>query len=213
MSESERSERLPCGVALAPLIDQVAEGAAPAEPEHQAACPHCRATVTELEEIWERVREVAHEEVVAPDRIVEHVISRIREEFVLDGIPLEAVVPRMLRHAQLPEARGSTRIADVVVEEIAARVAQAVPGVHALSAGGVGGALRPLMPSRAGVGVEVREDEVTVELRLVVEYGAPIPEVTGTVRLAVIQAVEALTGLSVPAVDISVDDVHVERAR
>lgn len=205
------SEQLPCGVELDPLIDQVAEGLAPDEPGHQAVCPHCQATLAELQGLWGYVRELAREEVVAPGRIIEEVIRRIREEFSVNGLlPLDVVVPRLVRHALLTDSRGTTRIADSVVAEIALRAARAVPGVHALGRGGARGALEALTPSASGVAVEVSGHKVTVELHVVVEYGAVIPAVVSAVRSTVMRSIETMTGLEVVEVNISVDDLYIE---
>lgn len=209
------SERLPCGVELATLVDQVAEGTSPADPEHQATCPHCGPALAELDDLWGWVRELAREEVVVPARLVEKVIRRIREEVASLALraPLEAVAPRLVEHALLLAERGATRIADSVVAEFASRAALEVPGVHSLDRGGLVGAIQGRVPTGAapeGVAVEVEEERVTVHLQLVVVYGESIPDVTNAVRSHVIRSVEAMTGLEVAKVNIAVQDVDAE---
>ncbi|GGV51177.1 stress protein [Kitasatospora herbaricolor] len=115
-----------------------------------------------------------------------------------------------------PEERGRTTIADGVVEKLAGTAARDVPGVHALGAGmsRTLGAVRERVPGggrasvRGGVKVEVGERQAAVDLVVVVEYGVPITEMAGDVRVSVISAVERLTGLEVVEVNIAVDDVH-----
>jgi uncharacterized alkaline shock family protein YloU len=110
---------------------------------------------------------------------------------------------------------GGTSVADTVVQKIAGLATREVPGVHALG-GGVTrafGALRERIPganasSGQGVGVEVGEKQAAVDLDMVVEYGAAIPELARAVRKNVITAIERMTGLEVVEVNINVNDVH-----
>ncbi|MBP0450663.1 Asp23/Gls24 family envelope stress response protein [Kitasatospora sp. RG8] len=117
---------------------------------------------------------------------------------------------------RVPEERGKTTIADSVVEKIVGTAARDVPGIHALGAGmsRTIGAVRERVPGggrasvRGGVKVEVGERQAAVDLVVVVEYGVPITDLAGDVRVSVISAVERLTGLEVVEVNIAVDDVH-----
>jgi uncharacterized alkaline shock family protein YloU len=61
-----------------------------------------------------------------------------------------------------------------------------------------------------GVGVEVGERQAAVDLDVVVDYGASIVDVAGAVRRNVIGRVEAMTGLEVTEVNITVDDVFID---
>ncbi|MFD5831607.1 Asp23/Gls24 family envelope stress response protein [Lentzea sp. NPDC060358] len=111
--------------------------------------------------------------------------------------------------------RGTTTIADVVVQKIAGLATREVPGVHALGGGAVRafGALRERIPGASssvgqGVSVEVGERQAAVDLQIVVEYGVSIAGLTQAVRHNVISAVEGMTGLEVVEVNIAVDDLH-----
>ncbi|MFD8395512.1 Asp23/Gls24 family envelope stress response protein [Streptomyces sp. NPDC059680] len=115
----------------------------------------------------------------------------------------------------LPDERGRTTIADVVVVKIAGLAAREISGVYDM---GVGisrtlGAVRERVPGGRpnvgrGVKVEVGERQAAVDLDLVIEYGVPIPEIARAVRENVISAVERITGLEVVEVNVNVDDVH-----
>lgn len=114
-----------------------------------------------------------------------------------------------------PETRGRTTMADSVVEKITALATREVPGIHSLGAGMTRamGAVRDKVPgggtnATRGVKVEVGERQTAVDLDVVVEYGAAIPDVASDVRTNVISAVERMTGLEVVEVNIAVDDVH-----
>jgi uncharacterized alkaline shock family protein YloU len=196
-------ESLACGTELASLIDQVADGVPPERPAHQETCPHCQANLQEINQLWSHVRELTREEISIPRGIVERVIRRIVEELRALGrlVPLDAVVPRLVRHALLRGPSGTTRIADRVVAKLIARLALDLPGVRSLGRAG------------RAIDVEITGLEVTVDLRLVVSYGRRIPDVAANVRAAVIHRVEALTGLEVREVNIAVESVEVEGSR
>ncbi len=192
----ESAWRLACGRELARLVDQVADGLPPVEPEHQRTCPHCQAALGELEDLWAQVRALAREEIVAPERIVRNVIRRIHEGLATAPreVRLEEVVPRLARHALFETDRGTTRIADSVVARI---VDQAVRGLRGVRRTG-----RP--PSAS---VAVGGSRVTIRLPLAIRYGVSLAEASAAARTSVIEQVEGLTGLVVDAVNISVEDV------
>ncbi|MDX3663867.1 Asp23/Gls24 family envelope stress response protein [Streptomyces sp. ID05-26A] len=112
--------------------------------------------------------------------------------------------------------KGSTTIADVVVQKVAGLAAKEIRGVHALGGGATRAlsALRDRIPGATasagqGVSVEVGEKQAAVDLELVVEYGVPIADLAKSVRTNVITAIEQITGLEVVEVNINVNDVHI----
>lgn len=115
----------------------------------------------------------------------------------------------------LQSDRGSTTIADSVVNKVAGIAAREVDGVHRLGGGGAARAMSN-MTERVGLGgminqgvaVEVGERQAAVDLTLVVEYGESIPRIAEQVRAQVIRRVEGITGLEVTEVNIAVDDLH-----
>jgi len=126
------------------------------------------------------------------------------------------LVDRLRNNAEVNAERGTTIIANEVVEKIAGIAAREVPGVHDL--GGDVSRVFSAVKERIGLGhgdddqgVAVRLDGATaaVKVTLVVEYGFVVYSVTEKVRANVIGAIENLLGLEVTAVDIVVDDVHV----
>ena len=126
------------------------------------------------------------------------------------------VVDRLRNNAELAAERGTTTIANEVVEKIAGIAAREVPGVYDL--GGDVARVFSAMKERVGLGeadadqgVSVRLDgkQAAIKLVMCVEYGFVVYTVTEKVRAKVIAAIENLLGLEVTAVDIVVDDVHV----
>ncbi|SMD15385.1 Asp23/Gls24 family envelope stress response protein [Lentzea albidocapillata] len=117
---------------------------------------------------------------------------------------------------KLATDKGSTTIADVVVQKVAGLAAREIRGVHALGGGATRAlsALRDRIPGATasagqGVSVEVGEKQAAVDLELVVEYGVPIADLAKSVRTNVITAIEQITGLEVVEVNINVNDVHI----
>jgi uncharacterized alkaline shock family protein YloU len=129
------------------------------------------------------------------------------------------VVDRLRNNAELVAERGTTTIADEVVEKIAGIAAREVPGVYDL--GGDVARVFASVRDRIGLGDDEREHgnrgvrvrlegtTAAVQVTLVIEYGFVLYSVAEKVRANVIGAVENLLGLEVTAVDIVVDDVHV----
>jgi uncharacterized alkaline shock family protein YloU len=127
------------------------------------------------------------------------------------------VVTRLRNNASLPAERGKTVIANEVVEKIAGIAAREVPGVYDL--GGDAARLFSSVRERlhlgeesAAQGVSVRLEGKTAEIEvvIVIEFGFVVYSVTEKVREKVISSVENLLGLEVLAVDVTVDDVHIE---
>ena len=124
---------------------------------------------------------------------------------------------RMRNNAELPSERGHTTIANEVVEKISGIAAREVPGVYDL--GGDVARVFSEIKERLHLGEEGRGQGVTVRLEgrqaeisvtLVLEYGFVVSSVTDKVREKVISSVEALLELDVTAVNIHVDDIHIE---
>ncbi|NLW55597.1 MAG: Asp23/Gls24 family envelope stress response protein [Firmicutes bacterium] len=108
------------------------------------------------------------------------------------------------------EKNGSIRIANEVVGVIAGLAAMEVKGVYGMSGGMVDGITELLKKKNLakGVRVEVGEKEAAVDLYIVVEYGAKIPEVSVAVQENVKRAIESMTGLSVVEVNIHIQGVE-----
>jgi uncharacterized alkaline shock family protein YloU len=120
------------------------------------------------------------------------------------------------KRSQLVTDQGSTAIADSVVAKIAGLATREVAGVHTMGAGAARsfGAIKDKLPigsevsASRGVSVEVGERQAAVDLDIVVEYGAAIVDVADAIRHNVIGRVEAMTGLEVSEVNVTVDDVY-----
>jgi uncharacterized alkaline shock family protein YloU len=110
---------------------------------------------------------------------------------------------------------GIVKISDEVVCIIAGLATTEVKGIIGMSAGLVGGITQILSGKKnlsKGVRVEVGENCANIDLYVVVEYGAKIPEVAIQVQENVKKAVESMTGLTVSGINVHVQDVFVPKS-
>lgn len=106
------------------------------------------------------------------------------------------------------------RITEEVIAIIAGLAATEVEGVHSM-AGGITNEIVARLGKKnlaAGVHVQCTDTTVAVQLALVTEMGAVIPEVSEKVQERVKNAIENMTGLKVTAVDIRIANVNIDNS-
>lgn len=96
-----------------------------------------------------------------------------------------------------------------VIATIAGISASEIEGIVGMSSGVVEGFAERLGRKNLtkGVSVEVGEQEVAVDLKVIVEYGQNVPEIYKKVVIAVENAIYHMTGLSVVEVNMYVEGV------
>ncbi len=107
----------------------------------------------------------------------------------------------------------NVKISEEVVAIIAGIAATEVNGVAGMS-GGLAGELSEILGRKnmsKGVKVEVGEKEAAIDLYIIVEYGARIPDVAWEIQEKVKTTVENMTGLKVIEVNIHVQGVNIEK--
>jgi uncharacterized alkaline shock family protein YloU len=107
------------------------------------------------------------------------------------------------------EAIGATRVANEVVASIAALAALQVDGVNAMyqpAGHQIDRILRRAYAHR-GVRVELRSDELHLDLWVVIEAGGSVPVIGGEVQRRVADAVDRMLGLRVAEVNVFVSEV------
>ncbi|QKG85197.1 Asp23/Gls24 family envelope stress response protein [Kroppenstedtia pulmonis] len=107
------------------------------------------------------------------------------------------------------DSEGAIRIADDVVAVIAGLAAVKTKGVSSMSAGITEGWAKRVSGKNLtrGVSVEVGQVETAISLRVIVEFGVKIHEVSRQLQMNVKEAVESMTGLSVVEVNVKVEGV------
>jgi uncharacterized alkaline shock family protein YloU len=122
----------------------------------------------------------------------------------------------------LQSDRGATTIQDGVVSSIAAVAVgetdgidpshggTRLPGDTSPTVGEFMGRITGGAGRTRGISVQVGEQQAALDVTVNVIYGRPIHQVTDALRQNVINRVEALTGLEVTEVNITVNDVAFE---
>lgn len=116
----------------------------------------------------------------------------------------------IIHEKEWSEKNGTVRIADEVVGIIAGLAATEVKGVAGMSGGVVDGISELLKKKNLskGVRVEVGETEAAIDLYVVIEYGAKIPDVAIKIQENVKKAIESMTGLVVVEVNVHIQGVE-----
>lgn len=108
------------------------------------------------------------------------------------------------------EGNDTVKIANEAVATYAGIAVSEVPGVYGMSGGfaGITEALSGKKNLAKGIKVDVGEKEAKIDVNIIVEYGARIPEVAFEIQSRVKKSVENMTGLKVLEVNVHVQGVH-----
>ena len=110
------------------------------------------------------------------------------------------------------EENNGVKISNDVVAVIAGVAVSEVQGVHGMS-GGFAGITEVLSGKKnlaKGIKVDVGEKSAKIDVNIIVEYGARIPDVAFEIQNRVKKSVEAMTGLKVLEVNVHVQGVNTE---
>ncbi len=108
------------------------------------------------------------------------------------------------------EGNDTVKIANEAVATYAGIAVSEVSGVYGM-AGGFAGITEALSGKRnlaKGIKVDVGEKDAKIDVNIIVEYGARIPEVAFEIQSRVKKSVENMTGLKVLEVNVHVQGVH-----
>lgn len=108
---------------------------------------------------------------------------------------------------------GNIKISEEVVAIIAGIATSEVKGVAGM-AGSIAGGIAELLGKKnisKGVKVDLNDPNVSIDLHIIVEYGARVPEVAWEAQEKVKKSVESMTGLNVENVNIYVEGVYIEK--
>lgn len=108
------------------------------------------------------------------------------------------------------ETINSVKIANDAVAMYAGIAVSEVPGVYGMSGtlAGITEAISGKKNYTKGVKVDINEKNVKVDVNIIVEYGARIPDVAFEIQTKVKKSVETMTGLKVSEVNVNVQGVH-----
>ena len=105
------------------------------------------------------------------------------------------------------------KISSDVIAVIAGVAVSEVEGVYGMAGGFAGGITEVLKGKKnlaKGIKVDVDENKTKIDVNIIVEYGARIPDVAFEIQNRVRTAVENMTGLKVEEVNVHVQGVNTE---
>ena len=109
------------------------------------------------------------------------------------------------------EGNDTIKIANEAVATYAGIAVSEVSGVYGMAGGFASGITETFSGKKnfsKGIKVEVGEKDAKIDVNIIVEYGARIPEVAFEIQTRVKKAVENMTGLKVLEVNVHVQGVH-----
>ena len=112
------------------------------------------------------------------------------------------------------EDNNEIKIADDVVAVIAGVAVSEVPGVAEMAGGFAGGITEVLSGKKnlaKGIKVETENNKAKIDVNIIVEYGARIPDVAFEIQNRVKKSVEEMTGLKVEEVNVHVQGVNTQK--
>ena len=108
---------------------------------------------------------------------------------------------------------GSLKVTNDVIAIIAGLAAVEVEGVYSMS-GGITGDIAEVLGIRnlsKGIKVETRDNDVYIDIYIIAEFGARIPEVAWNIQEKVKKTVERMTGMRVIEANIHVQSVNIPK--
>ncbi len=108
------------------------------------------------------------------------------------------------------EGNNSIKISNEAVATYAGIAVSEVTGVYGMAGGfaGITEALSGKKNLAKGIKVDVDEKSAKIDVNIIVEYGARIPDVAFEIQNGVKKSVENMTGLKVQEVNVHVQGVH-----
>lgn len=107
------------------------------------------------------------------------------------------------------------KIADDVIATIAGKAASEVAGVYSMS-GGFAGGISEVFGKKSytkGIKVDNNEKGLKIDVNIIVEYGARIPDVAYEIQNRVKKAIENMTGLKIEEVNVHIQGVNTELSK
>lgn len=130
-----------------------------------------------------------------------------------------SILPVQLRENEqkFSAPSGIVKVHESVVASIVRKAACSVPGVAHLAGSSLVNNLADIVGSRKifdrAINIDMGENAVKVEVRLVLKYGCSIPETANTVQQMIANEIHKITGMNVEYINIIVADLETEEAQ
>ena len=107
---------------------------------------------------------------------------------------------------------GIVKVHESVIASIIRKAASSVDGVVRLAGNTFVDNIAEFVGSKKvmdrAISIEMGNNSVEIEIRLILAYGCKVPEVAANVQSAVIEEIARITGMEVPRIDIVVMDLE-----
>ena len=115
------------------------------------------------------------------------------------------------QNEEVEDTENGIEISNDVIAVIAGVAVSEVQGVASMAGGFAGGISEVLSGKKnmsKGIKVDVQEKNTKIDVNIIVEYGARIPDVAFEIQKRVKKSVESMTGLTVTEVNVHVQGVN-----
>jgi uncharacterized alkaline shock family protein YloU len=104
------------------------------------------------------------------------------------------------------------KIADDVIATIAGKAASEVTGVHSMFGGFAGGISEVFGKKNYTKGIKVDNSDkgLKIDVNIIVEYGARIPDIAYEIQNRVKKAIENMTGLKIEEINVHIQGVNTD---
>ena len=108
------------------------------------------------------------------------------------------------------DTNNTLKIANEAIATYAGIAVSEIQGVYGMSGtfSGITEAISGKKNYSRGIKIDIDEKDVKIDVNIIVEYGARIPEVAFEIQTKVKKSVETMTGLKVREVNVNVQGVH-----
>ncbi len=111
------------------------------------------------------------------------------------------------------EGNDTVKISDEAVATYAGIAVADIQGVYSMAGGfadGISSVFNKKKDYSKGIKVDVGEKDAKIDVNIIVNYGARIPDVAFEIQNSVKKTVESMTGLNVVEVNVHVQGVHMK---
>jgi uncharacterized alkaline shock family protein YloU len=117
----------------------------------------------------------------------------------------------MMQNDTTSNTYGNVMISGNAIALIALQAARSVEGVTSIDSGFLGSVYQMLgrKADSLGIGVEIGDKEVRIDISLQVKYGIDIPEAASKVQEKIKEIVEFSTGLAVSEVNVNIKSITI----
>ena len=124
----------------------------------------------------------------------------------------QSILPPEAAMAETAPCPGTVKVHESVIASIVRKAACAVPGVIRLAGSSLVDNLAEIVGSKKmydrAISINMGENSVQVEVKVILAYGKHIPEIAETIQLVVVEEITRITGMRVSKVNVVIIDLE-----